>query len=240
MSTDSYRLNLEYRAAIDNRLRLSAEQLLRGEIGVIVASRAISPLQRGVAPAWPELGEVLMVFVAIDSETDALPIGAVREMWHPSTAALQDQKVADAEELFRSAAHEACRRILALLDSDAVTLWRPIGARELELVSASEMREFPPRLPEQPIFYPVLTEAYATKIARDWNAPRGGGFVARFRVRRNFIQRYPVQDAGGREHLEYWIPAEDLPAFNNAIIGQIEIVAAFPATKASDPGSVTS
>jgi hypothetical protein len=90
------------------------------------------------------------------------------------------------------------------------------------------------------VFYPVLTEAYATKIARDWNAPRGGGFVTRFRVRRDFIHRYPVQDAGGREHLEYWIPAEDLPAFNNAIIGQIEIVAAFPATKPFDPGSVTS
>jgi hypothetical protein len=152
MSTESYRLNLEYQASIDNRLRLSAEQLLRGEIGVIAASRAMNRFQEEVAVVWPELGEGLMVFVAIDSETDALPIGAVREMWHPSTAALEDQKVADAEERFRSAAHEACRRIVALLDSDPVTLWRPIGARELEQVSACGMREFPPRLPEQPSF----------------------------------------------------------------------------------------
>jgi len=80
-------------------------------------------------------------------------------------------------------------------------------------------------LPDQPIFYPVLaeayaTEAYATKIARDWNAPRDGGSVTRLQVRRDFMRRHPVQDAGGREHLEYWIPAEDLPACNNAIVGQ--------------------
>lgn len=118
-------------------------------------------------------------------------------------------------------------------DSGVVTLWRPVGPLELELIAASGMRKFPPRLPEQPIFYPVLTEAYATKIARDWNAPRGGGFVTRFRVRRDFMGRYPVQEAGGRDHTEYWIPAEDLPALNNAIVGQIEVVAELPATKPS-------
>ena len=178
-----------------------------------------------------------MTFVAIDSETDALPIGAVREMWHPSTAALEDQKIADAEERFREAANEACRRVLELLESGVVTLWRPVGPRELELIAASGMREFPPRLPEEPIFYPGLTEAHATKIARDWNAPRGGGSVTRFQVRRDFMLRYPVQYVGGRAHHEYWIPAEDLPALNNAIVGQIEVVAEFPAaTKPSIRG----
>lgn len=51
-----------------------------------------------------------------------------------------------------------------------VTLWRPVGPEELELIEASGMREFPPRLPDQPIFYPVTSEDYAVKIARDWNA----------------------------------------------------------------------
>jgi hypothetical protein len=230
----------EYQASIDiNRLRQTAEQLLRDEIGVIAASRAMSCFQGEVAVVWPELGKVLMTFTAIDSETDALPIGAVREVWHPSTAALEDQKIADAEERFHSTAHEACLRILALLDSDVLPLWRPIGVRELELISASGMREFPPPLSEQAM-YLALAEAYATKIACDWYAPRGGGIVTRFQVPRDFIHRYPLHRTGGREHLEYLIPAEDLPAFNNAIIGQIEIVAAFPATKPFDPGSVTS
>jgi len=70
------------------------------------------------------------------------------------------------------------------------TLYRPVGQSELDLIRASGFREFPPRLPEQPIFYPVLTEEYATQIARDWNTKdeRSGfvGYVLRFDVRTEF------------------------------------------------------
>ncbi|HVU31203.1 MAG TPA: hypothetical protein VHE36_12470 [Sphingomicrobium sp.] len=91
------------------------------------------------------------------------------------------------------------------------------------------MKRFPPRLPEQPIFYPVTTEEYATKIARDWNvAASGSGFVTRFQVRRAYLSQYSIQDAGGREHREYWIPAEDMDSFNEAIVGEIEVVRSFP------------
>jgi hypothetical protein len=91
------------------------------------------------------------------------------------------------------------------------------------------MRAFPPRLPEQPIFYPVLTEDYAIQIARDWNVPASGaGYVTRFKVSGTFLEQYEVKEAGGRSHLEYWRPAEDLDAFNAAIIGLIEIVHTFP------------
>ncbi len=111
---------------------------------------------------------------------------------------------------------------------EAITLWRPVGPAELELIRASGMRAFPPRLPEQPIFYPVLSEDYAVKIARDWNVrASGAGFVTRFRVRRDFLDRYDAQDAGGRAHREYWIPAAHLDAFNAAIVGQIEVTAEF-------------
>ena len=109
-----------------------------------------------------------------------------------------------------------------------VTLWRPVGPAELALIEASGTLTFPPRLPDQPIFYPVLSEEYATKIARDWNAPRGGGFVTRFAVRQDFLDHYPIQEAGGSAHLEYWIPAEELAAFNEAIVGKIEVTATYP------------
>src|ERR1700688_4885210 len=83
-----------------------------------------------------------------------------------------------------------------------VILWRPVGPHEFELIRDTGMRAFPPRLPEQPIFYPVLSEDYAVKIARDWNVPAGGsGFVTRFEVRRTFLDKYPVQKAGGSAHL---------------------------------------
>jgi GNAT superfamily N-acetyltransferase len=100
-------------------------------------------------------------------------------------------------------------------DPDAVTLWRPTGPEELALVAASGWRAWPPRLAEQPIFYPVLNKEYATTIARDWNVRQSGsGYVTRFRVRRSFLDRYDVRQAGGRTILEYWIPAEDLAELN--------------------------
>lgn len=108
------------------------------------------------------------------------------------------------------------------------TLWRPTGPAELDLVQASGWRRWPPRRPEQPIFYPVLNEDYATRIARDWNVKASGsGYVTRFEVRTDVLDRYEVQQVGGRTILEYWIPAEDLEAFNDAIVGRIEVVAEF-------------
>lgn len=111
---------------------------------------------------------------------------------------------------------------------ETITLWRPVGPAELRLIEESDMTRFPPRLPDQPIFYPVTTEAYAVKIARDWNVrDSGSGFVTRFAVRKSYLDQFAVQDAGGRSHREYWIPAEDLPNFNEAIVGKIEVVQSF-------------
>jgi hypothetical protein len=95
-----------------------------------------------------------------------------------------------------------------------------------------------PRLPEQPIFYPVLNEEYATRIARGWNVRHSGsGYVTRFEVRRSFLDRYEVHQAGGRTILEYWIPAEDLPEFNANIVGLIEITAEY---ERPGPGGLSS
>lgn len=111
---------------------------------------------------------------------------------------------------------------------ETVTLYRPVGPKELALIEASGWREFPPRLPEQPIFYPVLNEEYATQIARDWNVKESGsGFVTRFEVEESFIRRYPVQTVGAAVHQELWIPAEELAEMNRHIVGQIEVVAEF-------------
>ena len=113
--------------------------------------------------------------------------------------------------------------------SETIRLWRPVGPKELALITETAMREFPPRLPEQPIFYPVTTYEYAVKIARDWNVPASGsGFVTEFDVGADYLAGYKVEQAGGREHEEYWIPAEDLPNFNRAIVGHIRVVKSFP------------
>lgn len=115
-----------------------------------------------------------------------------------------------------------------MTEAETVTLWRPTGPVELALVEASGWKAWPPRLPEQPIFYPVLNEDYAIKIAREWNVKASGaGYVTRFEVRKSFLDRYPIQQVGGQTILEYWIPAEDLDEFNDNMVGHIEVVAEF-------------
>jgi hypothetical protein len=107
-------------------------------------------------------------------------------------------------------------------------MYRPTGPEELRLVAESGWRRWPHRLPEQPIFYPVTNLAYAEQIARDWNAAQNGvGFVTRFEVRESFVSRYEIRTVGGSEHTEWWIPAEDLEALNDNIVGLIEVVGEF-------------
>lgn len=114
-------------------------------------------------------------------------------------------------------------------------LYRPVGQAELDLIRASGFREFPPRLPEQPYFYPVLHIEYATQIARDWNTkdPQSGfvGYVLKFAVETEFLKQYSIHQVGDISHREYWIPALDLPALNANIVGNVEIVAEYRANR---------
>ena len=107
-------------------------------------------------------------------------------------------------------------------------LYRPVGPEELELIRETESTKFPPRLPGQPIFYPVLNFAYAERIARDWNVRDSGyGAVTSFWVRLDFLHRYEVHQVGGPTSREYWIPAADVDAFNASIVGPIEVVSEY-------------
>jgi hypothetical protein len=122
------------------------------------------------------------------------------------------------------------------MNETVVTLYRPVGQAEFELIRDSGFHQFPPRLPEQPIFYPVLNEDYAMQIARDWNSKdeRSGfvGYVLRFQVRRDFLDGYSIKVVGSALHRELWIPAGELSTFNENIIGKIEVIGEFRA-----PGS---
>ena len=102
-------------------------------------------------------------------------------------------------------------------------LFRPVGLEELRLVYEAEMRAFPPRLPDQPIFYPVTNEAYAAQIARDWNTRSGtrAGFVTAFSVADEVASRFERRIVGAKEHEELWVPAEELAEFNAHIEGRI-------------------
>jgi hypothetical protein len=115
--------------------------------------------------------------------------------------------------------------------AELTTLYRPVGPRELELIRQSDFCRFPPRLPEQPFFYPVLNEEYAIQIARDWNArDAGSGYVLKFEIRSDFLSAYDVHVVGSAIHREYWIPATELDAFNANIVGAIQVTREFRKT----------
>src|SRR5262249_5172361 len=112
-----------------------------------------------------------------------------------------------------------------------VTLFRPVGPKELALIEASGWKAFPPRLAEQPIFYPVTNESYAVQIARDWNVKAdGSGFVTRFEVDAEYAARFPRKIVGSKIHEELWVPAEELAQFNSKILGEIQVIHSFGKT----------
>ena len=111
-------------------------------------------------------------------------------------------------------------------------LYRPVGLKELELIGQAHFTAFPPRLPIQPIFYPVLNFEYVAQIAREWNAqdPVSGfaGFVTKFEVEDKYAKKFDTHVVGSnRIHLELWVSAEELKEFNRHIKGSIKIEAAY-------------
>ena len=107
-------------------------------------------------------------------------------------------------------------------------LYRPVGQAEYDLIAQTGFTAYPPRLPEQPIFYPVLNERYAREIAEKWNKKypdsQYTGYVTTFEIDDGYISQFPVQTVGTSYHQELWIPAEELENFNRHIIGTITIL----------------
>ena len=113
---------------------------------------------------------------------------------------------------------------------NTTTLYRPVGPKELELIRQSGWKAFPPRLAHQPIFYPVMNEAYATQIARDWNVKESGsGFVTKFKIESDYVSRFQIHTVGSSVHRELWVPAEELEEFNRHIVGRIQVIIEFHA-----------
>jgi hypothetical protein len=111
------------------------------------------------------------------------------------------------------------------------TLYRPVGLKEMELIAQSSYVSFPPRLAWQPIFYPVMNQQYAEQIAREWNtADEFSGYcgiVTGFEVNEEYLQHFEIQNVGDSSHNELWIASEELPLFNENIVGEIKIINVF-------------
>lgn len=108
------------------------------------------------------------------------------------------------------------------------TLFRPVSKKELDLIEKLNWAKFPPRLPEQPIFYPVTNIEYARQITVEWNVPAyGNGYVTKFEVDSDYLKKYKIENVGGSIHNELWVSADELDEFNSYIVGPIEVVESY-------------
>lgn len=87
--------------------------MIAGEIGVIPASRELGYLRHEVDS---QLAKVLVTFAAIDSETDALPVGQVRKEWNSDALKRKDKEITEAEDFYRGSAIDAATELIRLLE----------------------------------------------------------------------------------------------------------------------------
>jgi hypothetical protein len=228
----------------------SAEQMaeLSAVLDSLAEARSYRPTLNGLIRGWRELVEQieagydwsiyeyfndLHVRAMLQSVLDSAP--AVRAWVKAEISPLDERFQAatrprETEEFLDRVPRFPGPELAGDLDDPGATttLYRPVGDNELALIEQTGFSRFPERLPEQPIFYPVLSEAYAERIAREWNAKDGRrGHVTRFAVRSDFLRRYPAHAVGGRDLRELWVPADELDEFCAHIVGPIEVVRTF-------------
>ena len=87
-----------------------ASAILSGQLGVIEGSRLLCSLRSRVSSL--DHDPDFIAFVGLDSETDHLPIGAVRRHWAPAALANKDIQIQAAEQHWHDTAIAACHRLL--------------------------------------------------------------------------------------------------------------------------------
>jgi hypothetical protein len=90
-------------------VREIAQEVLESRITILEAVRKLYPLAHTDA-ITNEDDRTLVI--AIESETDDLPIGEVRKLWAPYALQAKDAEIARCEELWKPQFLEACKRIL--------------------------------------------------------------------------------------------------------------------------------
>jgi hypothetical protein len=95
------------------------EAILNEEIGVIAGSRILNRLEFELLHSQVgqfDRDEDFNPFVAIDSETDHLPVDRERVNWSAEALARKDKEIAESEAFHKESAFAACRHLIARFD----------------------------------------------------------------------------------------------------------------------------
>ena len=89
----------------------AATAVLEGSLGVIEGCRRLRELGDDLVPDSRDDTD-FVIFIAVDSETDALPTGTARELWDPAALAREDREIQRAEAMYRESVMSACQRVI--------------------------------------------------------------------------------------------------------------------------------
>lgn len=89
------------------------EAVLREEVGVIVGARRLKGFGHELCG---DHDEDFLGFVAIDSQTDHLPVDQERHNWGAGALERKDKEIAEAEALYKEEAFAACRKLIGRFD----------------------------------------------------------------------------------------------------------------------------
>ncbi|MGA9776787.1 MAG: hypothetical protein WBS33_00790 [Verrucomicrobiia bacterium] len=108
--------NEEHRQFLSRKVVAAAQSILSGELGIIAGARQLCGLGHKIGA---ERDPDFTFFVAIESESDHLPVGEVRQHWNPEALRAKDAEIASFEAFYREQAFEICRRLIERYDHDA-------------------------------------------------------------------------------------------------------------------------
>lgn len=88
----------------------TCRKMISGEIDYLIGCRTLSTLAYYVG--LEQFDQDFIAFVAVDSETDALPIGSARQYWNPDRLKDLEPKIKEAEEWAKDFSLEKCHSII--------------------------------------------------------------------------------------------------------------------------------
>lgn len=92
----------------------AATAVLEGRLDIIEGCRRLSSFAHDFLSGHG-LDEDFVVFEAVASESDELPVGAERAYWDPAALHREDEEVKRAEAMYRDEVMSACRKVVSRL-----------------------------------------------------------------------------------------------------------------------------
>lgn len=101
----------QYVISVRRRIVKTAQAMLDGEMTYLLGARELATLRHEAEVENADTD--FMMFVAIDSDTDAFPLGLVRELWDKSALEKLQPQIDEAEDWAKNHAESACAKLVA-------------------------------------------------------------------------------------------------------------------------------